>query len=205
MPNLEIINRYCTLTASGAVLVAMLHASPLSAGWDEGLAASKAGDHQRAYEELMPLAEQGHGSAQSMIGVMYYNGEGVPQDFDAAIVWLTLAANQGYSVAQFNLGVMYDNGQGVEQDFTQAFKWYRHAAEQGHPNAQYNLGAMYAGGDGVEQDPARAYMWYSIASAHGNQQAADNRKQLEKSLSTEERAAAQQMTGACIDSKYQNC
>jgi TPR repeat protein len=178
---------------------------PVAAGWDEGLAASKAGDHARAFEELMPLAEGGHGSAQSMIGVMYYNGEGVEQDYAAAAVWLNLAANQGYSVAQYNLGVMYDSGQGVEQDFAEAFKWYDHAARQGHANAQYNVGAMYSSGDGVEQDLVRAHMWFNLASVHGNPDASEQRKAMEASMSAAQIAQAKQLVASCVDSKYKNC
>lgn len=183
----------------------VIFASPLHAGWQEGFAASKAGDHDKAFEELLPLAEQGHGSAQSMIGVMYYNGEGVTQDYNAAMVWLNLAANQGYSLAQYNLAVMYDNGQGTDQDFNLAFKWYGHAARQGHGVAQFNLGSMYGNGDGVEQDMSRAYMWLHIAGMHGNRQAVEQRKELENSMSAEQIAVARKMTSACMGSKYQDC
>ena len=178
---------------------------PAFGGWDEGLAASKAGDHEKAFEELIPLAEGGHGSAQSMIGVMYYNGEGVEQDYSAAAVWLNLAANQGYSVAQYNLGVMYDMGQGVEQDFNQAFRWYDQAARQGHANAQFNLGAMYSSGDGVERDLVRAHMWFNLASVHGNPQASEQRQEMEASMSGEQIAEARRLVATCVDSKYKDC
>ena len=186
-------------------VLGLMLVSPVWAGWNEGFAASKAGNHEKAFKELLPLAEEGHGSAQSLIGVMYYNGEGVEQDFNAAMVWLTLAANQGYSLAQYNLGVMYDNGQGADQDFNLAFKWYGHAAEQGHAVAQFNLGSMYGNGDGVEQDLSRAYMWLHISGMHGNRQAVEQRRELEKSMTPEQIANARKMTGACMGSKYQDC
>jgi len=44
---------------------------------------------------------------------MYYNGEGVPQDYAVAMKWYRLAAEQGHAKAQYNLGVMYYNGEGV--------------------------------------------------------------------------------------------
>ena len=44
---------------------------------------------------------------------MYYQGQGVPQDYAEAVSWYRLAAEQGNATAQSNLGAMYDNGRGV--------------------------------------------------------------------------------------------
>jgi TPR repeat protein len=59
---------------------------------------------------------------------MYYNGEGVPQDYEEAIKWYRKAADQGDASAQFNLGVSYEYGKGVPQDYVQAHKWANLAA-----------------------------------------------------------------------------
>ncbi len=40
-------------------------------------------------------ANQGNDSAQYSLGVLYYNGQGVPQDMDQAIAWFQEAAEQG--------------------------------------------------------------------------------------------------------------
>ncbi len=50
-------------------------------------------------------ADQGVADAQSNLGVMYDNGEGVPQDHAEAVRWYRLAADQGLALAQFSLGV----------------------------------------------------------------------------------------------------
>ena len=42
---------------------------------------------------------------------MYRKGQGVPQDYKAAVSWYSKAAEQGYASAQSNLGFMYANGQ----------------------------------------------------------------------------------------------
>ena len=39
-------------------------------------------------------ADQGDAAAQQNLGVMYANGDGVPQDFVAAHMWLSVAAAQ---------------------------------------------------------------------------------------------------------------
>jgi hypothetical protein len=187
------------------LVAALLCVSPVSADWDEAKAAADRGEFKAAFEEFRTLAESGHVSAQSTVGVMYYNGEGVEQDLNAALVWLNLAANQGYSVAQFNLGIMYDNGDGVEQDFAEAFKWYHRAAVQGHTAAQFNLGAMYSNGEGVEQDKSRAHMWFNIAALNGNKSAAQNRDQLASTMSPEQVSMAVKMVGQCVNSTYSDC
>ena len=58
--------------------------------------------------------------AQSNLGIMYYNGLGVEQDYDQAAAWYRKAADQGDAVAQYNLGYSYDEGEGVEKDTVQA-------------------------------------------------------------------------------------
>ena len=68
--------------------------------------------------ELRVRAEQGDAPAQFMLGRMYANGDGVPQDAAEAVRWYRLAAEQGLAEAQFNLGVMYANGQGVSHKMT---------------------------------------------------------------------------------------
>ncbi len=81
-------------------------------------------------QETILFAEQGNPIAQFNLGLMYDNGEGVPQDYQAAVKWYTLAAKQGDVDARFNLGVMYAKGQGVPQDYKAAIKWWVLSAKQ---------------------------------------------------------------------------
>ena len=73
--------------------------------------------------------------AQFNLGLMYYHGQGVAQDFKAALVWNRKAADQGHADAQFNLGAMYANGQGVLQSIPTALIWVHKAAAQGGASA----------------------------------------------------------------------
>ena len=81
-------------------------------------------------DEVRATAEQGDASAQSLLGFMYANGEGVPQDDAEAARWWRLAADQGIAETQFNLGVQYDNGEGVPQDDVTAHMWFNLAASR---------------------------------------------------------------------------
>ncbi len=58
--------------------------APAWAAWDEAVAAYQRGDYATALREFRPLAEQGNAGAQHNLGVMYYNGHGVPQDYAEA-------------------------------------------------------------------------------------------------------------------------
>ena len=59
-----------------------------------------------------PLPDQGDAAAQFNLGVMYENGEGVPQDYAAALTGYRRAADQGHAGAHCNLGVFYEQGLG---------------------------------------------------------------------------------------------
>ena len=173
-------------------------------------------------QETRLQAEQGNANAQYVLGLMYDNGTGVPQDYAQAVKWYRLAADQGHASAQFNLGVMYYEGQGVPQSFPQALKWYRLAADQGHAKAQYNLGLMYGGsvkwfrkaadqgdalaqaglgwayatGRGVAQDYVQAHKWSNLSAASGNADALKNRDMIAAKMTPAQIGEAQRLASA---------
>ena len=90
------------------------------------------GDYVQAERLYRSLAEQGDPKAQYFLGVMYANGQGVPQDYKKAMTWIGKAAVQGDAAAQYRLGLMYADGKGVPRNNQEAVKWIRKAADQGH-------------------------------------------------------------------------
>jgi TPR repeat protein len=108
----------------------------------DGLLAHETGRYTDALKLFTPLAEQGFAPAQTMLGYLYAQGEGVAQDDARAIEWFRKAAEQGDADAQNNLGFMYANGRGTRANRGQAVKWYLEAAQQGHTEAQENLAAL---------------------------------------------------------------
>ena len=135
---------------------------------DDGYASYNEGNYTQAMELLLPSAIQGHAVAQTIIGLMYYKGEGVIQDDKEAARWFQKASEQGNVVAQHALGLMYYEGKGVMQDDKEAEKWFQKAAEQGNADAQYNLGVMYNNGKGVIQDYKEAARWFQKAAKQGH-------------------------------------
>ena len=96
-----------------------------------GLAQAVWADDVSDFQETLQAAEQGNAQAQLDLGVMYYKGEGVRQDYAQAVQWFRKAAEQGDANAQYNLGVMYTQGQGVRQNLVIAKEWYGKACDNG--------------------------------------------------------------------------
>ena len=105
----------------------------------EAQAALDAENYPEALRLLQAQALNGNAAAETMIGDMYFQGLGVQQDYDRALLWYRRAAKRNYADAQFNLGNMYLLGEGVLQDDRKARDWYQKAANQGHKAAARNL------------------------------------------------------------------
>jgi S1-C subfamily serine protease len=149
-------------------------------------------DYNEAVKWYRLSAEQGDAQAQYNLGVMYDKGLGVQHDYKEAAKWWKLAADQGLAEAQFGLGLIYQYRQRV-QDYKKAIKWYRLSAEQGFAPAQVNLGLMYEKGLGVPQDYVSAHMWYNLAGSKGIKVAIKNRNLLQKRMTPQQIAKAQEM------------
>lgn len=156
-------------------------------------------------EEIQRLAKQGKASAQFELGVMYYKGEEVPQDYAESFKWFQKAADQGLPEAQFNLGLLCSKGQGVDKNSAEALNWFQKAAEQGYPQAQFNLGAMYAEGEGVAQNIIKAYAWFVLAVENGYEAAKQNLLYLNKTLTAYEiQKAVEEAEGIRVSIKKKN-
>ena len=114
-------------------------AAPISAqDFEKGMAAYNSGDYATAFKEFKSLADAGGQSSQYNLGVMYDEGEGIPQDDKEAVKWYRLAAEQGVAMAQLNLGVMYYYGRGVLADYVIAHMWYDIADVNGNEKGAGN-------------------------------------------------------------------
>ena len=148
------------------------------------------------FSTMLKKAEAGDHDAQFSLGLMYYDGLGVPQDYKKALQWFARAADQGNVSAQYNLGLMYYHGDGIPQDYKKAVQWFTRAAEQGHDMAQYNLGFMY---EYVAQDYVQAYKWFNLSAAQGNEEARENRKSVLKKMTPDQIAEGQRLSSQAIE------
>jgi TPR repeat protein len=197
-------NLTATICLTIAVLVGSVGIS-WSADFQKGLTAAQSGDFEIVLREWTPLAKQGDVHAQYLLGLMYAEGKGVPQDYKSALKWYSIAAEQGDAPAQYQLAVMYDKGVGVRLNQKTAMKWYSLAAEQGYAAAQSDLALMYDNGTGVIQDNNYAYMWWNFAASSGDKGAVKNRDLIAKRMTPSQLEKAQRLIQECARKKYKGC
>ena len=70
-------------------------------------------------------------TSQYNLGLTYFNGQGVEQDYKEAVKLFRKAAEQGNASAQCRLGAMYGIGIGVTEDYIEAYKWFLLAGMNG--------------------------------------------------------------------------
>jgi hypothetical protein len=117
-------------TMAAALLALLLVASPvaaqssLEADMRAAAAAYERKDMATAARIWKAWADQGNAEARTLLGAMYWSGEGVPRDHREAARLYLLAANQGYARAQNDLGFMLGFGEGIPpRDDVEAYKW----------------------------------------------------------------------------------
>lgn len=124
-----------TLLGAALLVVGAAHAGL----WEDGYADYQRKDYAAAVAKWQIVANTGDREAQSLLGLMHFAGQGTPQSYPNALLWLRKAAAQGEPKAQFKLGSMYAYGQGVERDYQKAVMWFLIAQSAGHPEASKSL------------------------------------------------------------------
>lgn len=89
------------------------------------------GQHHKAFELFEKSALQGNEGSQSKVGLMYYTGLGVRQDYFKAFDFSLKAANKQMEASYLAVAVMYQQGQGVRQDYKKAKEWYGKSCDSG--------------------------------------------------------------------------
>lgn len=123
---------------------------------------------KKSYEDAITYykeaAEKGHPLAQSKLGMMYFKGIGVEQNFPKAVEWFQMAVDQEDAMDEVTLGTMYLGGLGVEKDVEKGKSLISKAADSEFPAAEYMKGQMYELGFGYEKNLDEAYQWYIKSS-----------------------------------------
>lgn len=85
------------------------------------------------------------------LGALYYEGKGVPRDYDKAFRLLDYAHSQGSTWGVCYLGKCYFRGWGTPQDFVKA-REYLEQVNWSNREVFYMLGVIYGRGLGVPED-----------------------------------------------------
>ena len=100
-------------------------------------------------------------------GWIYYQGNGVTQDYTKALAIFQQDAAKGDVDSMAIIGAMYHDGEGVEVDYSKALQWFTCAAEKGHAPSMAMLGVMYQFGRGVKMNYDLTKFWYTKAAVAG--------------------------------------
>lgn len=127
---------------------------------------------EKKYDEALPLlreqADQNDAKAQGQIGWMYFEGKGVPQDYNKAAEWLHKSAEGGHPASQYMLAWFYYKGIGVPQDYAKSADWAQQSSDKGDVDASNLLGVIYRTGRGVPKDYTKALAFFHEADRYGN-------------------------------------
>ena len=145
------------------MLTGLYLSGPVSAGFQEGMAAYKRAEYKVAFQEFKAASELGHPEAQFYLSVCFVRGWGVTRDISEGERWIRKSAEQGNANGQVGLAMLYYN----EKNYDEAMNLYRKAAEQGHEVGQYYLASMLAKAEGVPKDYTEAFEWLSKAAEQG--------------------------------------
>lgn len=118
-------------------------------------------------DELLARAKKRDAQAEYTLGLMAYEGRGVPRSPSQARRLMERAALRGHLDAQNTLGFFLQHGVGGSVNLEKAREWYEAAADRGHALAQANAAWMAQEGLGGRQDAVVALTWYRKAAGQG--------------------------------------
>ena len=174
------------VTCMSYALILPLSSQTALADYEDGVEAAFAGDFETAFAEFTIAAQDGLSLAQYNLGILYFTGQGVPQNLEEAFKWTKEAAEQGHLNAQFNLGSLYLDGQGTKANVSEGINWFTRAAKNGHDNSAYSLAKMYQEGDFVDSDLVKAHAWAAQSEVNKHSEGTLLKNEIAQVLSDEE-------------------
>ena len=125
---------------------------------------SHTGNHERAKEIYLELANEGNGAAMNNYACEL-------SDHKEKVEWFQKAVDAGDDYGMWNLGKFYRDGNGVEKDIDKALQLLNKAAEKGCIGAIKDLAWMYRYGYGseIDKDGELAVKWYKKAVEKGDE------------------------------------
>ena len=166
--------RYRFIRHFAAINLILFLTAAVSPAYDieEGIQAFQNHNLVKAHEIFLELANEECVDAMWLLGMMYYKGIGVPEDYKQAFTWFENASGLGDPDSMNFIGFMYESGIGVERDLDQASRWYEKAVENGSVEAMYNLSILNM----KLKNDVSSYMWYKLAEHFKYECSDDERK-----------------------------
>lgn len=121
-------------------------------------------DYELGFELAQASANRGNWIGQYVLGIIYFNGLGVPPDLDKAIPLIRSSAESQVSLALYALGFLYMEGKSVEQNFIKAREYLKAASDRNHLDSKYLLDILLDIGESGLKDMNAAIRRYEEAS-----------------------------------------
>lgn len=109
---------------------------------DYAYGAFQRGLYLSAFAIALEHARKGEATAQTLVGYIYANGLGVPQDVKEAATWYALAAEGGDTSAMEELANLLMMGEPIPRDPARARTLLEQALSGGRPSAAYAIGLL---------------------------------------------------------------
>ena len=129
------------------------------------------GDYDTARKLFEKAAAAGSSRAEYGLGLIYWQGCGVPRNVSMAVRFLRSAASKGDPEAQANYGLFLVREMNEPKE---AMKWYERAMAQGNSGTMFqtgflfnNIGMLHYNGEGVPKNVSTARHWFTKAAAKG--------------------------------------
>ncbi len=127
---------------------------------------------ENKYDEALPIlrerVDSNDAQAQGQLGMLYYEGKGVPEDHGKAAEWMQRSAEGGNADSQYMLAWFHYKGIGVPQDYAKTFEWAEKSWNQGNANAATLLARLHRLGHGTPQNYSKAMEYLNVADRAGS-------------------------------------
>ena len=140
-------------------------------------------DYEKAYETTSNIYEEMEDDIYAFfLGLLYYHGHYVEQDYDKAFEYFLKASGRQvkyrYGGPAFYLYRCYKNGYHVEANPKLAFSFLKRAANYNFIGSYLFMAEAYEKGEGTKANLEEAITWYKKAAEEGNEKAIQRLKEL---------------------------
>lgn len=121
--------------------------------------------YQEAFRIFSDLEKDEKSWSPLFLGCLYYLGDGVKQDKDKGVTFLTVSAENGNKYAQSTLGALLLFDKDCKFDEEKGLYYLLAAAAEKEGQAAYNLGQIYWRGLlSIKRDYVKAIYWFNQAA-----------------------------------------
>jgi hypothetical protein len=135
---------------TGVIAIILMLTSPYQSATRES---------QCRIQDLAIEAALGDSLAQHHLGVEFYTGKNISQDYAKAATMWRLSGEAGIIESYNNLGYLTYYGKGVKQNYAEGIRLWRKAAANGFAESQIHIGYAYKDGKFLKRDYLEAYVW----------------------------------------------